>query len=405
MRVLVVSGRADHQFLFDACTYDFEDVILDALDATVFTSRTALSDLEASYDMAIVMGVSFQRLADLTKRLLPAVRDRITGPVVGYIFGGYGHLAKQSTGPLRRITLKWPQLFSGFDHLFSGIGNHVDVLSDSFGVETKYLPMAANILGVAARPYDGPGDRPIAVNAFGRQHPATLNAICDRLNHPGSDDLVYYTNLLAMGEAKDLPRYRNMFWQFLRKSRLSVAFDHVYTTPDKKDSYVGPRWFEALAAGTVVIGKAPPSPDCARLLDWTDATIDLSDDPETAADEVLALLEDTDRLRQASRRTLVEMARRHDWSHRLIEMFEELGLDTPKSLQDRCDRLTVRAMGLSKTGASLEWQSLHDLHGRSLGTGGHLTALAESPAPDPGQTATSSGESPSADRSDRISAR
>ncbi len=346
MRVLLVSGREDFRFLFDACAYDLEDVIVASMDVDVATSTTDPATLADRYDLVIVVAVSFFRLHKIAKGLLKRHRHRAAGPVLAYVFGGYGKIAAQARTPLHRLIRNWPGTFSVFDRIYLGIGDDVAEIADHLGVKTAYLPMAANVLGAAARPYETRLDRPISVSAIGRQKRDIVSSFCDRLNRPDSDEIVYYTNLLSVGEAMDLARYRAMFWQMLRKSRISVSFDHFFTSPETAQmSYVGPRWFESLAAGTVIVGKAPPTEDRARMLDWQDAAIDLSADPEEATAELLALLADDDRLRAASRENLVQMSLRHDWAHRLAEIFETEGLAAPATLTARLDTLRGNAEG------------------------------------------------------------
>lgn len=344
MRVLLVSGREDFKFLFDACAYDFEDTIIAAMDVDVATSKTDPATLADRYDLVIVVAVSFFRLYDISQGLLKDLRGRAKGPVLAYVFGGYGKVAALARNPVRRLLRNWLRSFAMFDRIYLGIGDDVDEIAGHLGVKTAYLPMAANVLGAAARPYESRLDRPIAVSAIGRQKKDIVSTFCDRLNRPDSDEVVYYTNLLSVGEAQDLLRYRAMFWQILRKTRVSVSFDHYFTSPDTaKATYVGPRWFESLAAGTVVVGKAPPTEDRARLLDWEDAAIDLSTDPQTATDELLALLADEDRLRAASRENLAQMSLRHDWGHRLADILDAEGLARPDSLTARLETLRGHA--------------------------------------------------------------
>jgi len=352
LHVLLISGRDDFRFLFDACAYDLEDVIIDTMDVDVVTSGTDPSTLAERYDLVIVVAVSFYRLHNIASGLLKQHRHRAAGPVLAYVFGGYGKVAALARHPVRRLLRNWLRSFSAFDRIYLGIGDDVAEIAGHLGVKTAYLPMASNVFGAAAKPFETRLDRPISVSAIGRQKEKIVSSFCDHLNRPDSDEIVYYTNLLSVGEATDLDRYRAMFWQILRKSRISVSFDHFFTSPEKAQmSYVGPRWFESLAAGTVVVGKAPPSEDRTRLLDWQDAAIDLSADPAEASDELLALLANEDRLRAASRETLVQMSLRHDWGHRLAELLEAEGLARPEKLTTRLEKLRGNAEAL-RTGIS-----------------------------------------------------
>lgn len=346
MRVLLVSGREDFKFLFDACAYDFEDTIMASMNVDVATSKTDPSTLAERYDLVIVVAVSFFRLFDISKGLLKQHRHRAAGPVLAYVFGGYGKVAALARNPVRRLLRNWLKSFAMFDRIYLGIGDDVDEIAGHLGVKTAYLPMAANVLGAAAKPFETRLDRPISVAAVGRQKRDIVSSFCDRLNRPDSEELVYYTNLLSVGEAMDLERYRAMFWQMLRKSRISVSFDHYFTSPDTaKASYIGPRWFESLAAGTVIVGKAPMTEDRTRLLDWEDAAIDLSANPQEATEELLALLADEDRVRAASRENLIQMSLRHDWGHRLADILAAEGLAQPEKLTARLERLRSNAEG------------------------------------------------------------
>lgn len=352
MKAVVISGRSDHRLLADACAYDAEDAVVAALGADLFTSATNPALIDKTYDIGFVFGISYQRVEDSLRRLLPKVRERIDGPLIGYLFGAYG--AKSvNRNPLKRLTRSRRTSFSRFDRLYLGIGDDADMIRDRLKVETHYLPMAANVLAVDAKPYFSRDDRPITVNAFGRQKKDFMDAFCDRLNVSERNELVYYSNLLQPGQASDLWRYRDMFWQMLRRSRLSSAFDHLFTNNVKAQlSYVGPRWFESLAAGTVVIGRAPDTEDRARLLDWTDSVIDLSPDPLQATEELVALVEDDDRLRRASRENLIQMSLRHDWGHRVAEILDVERLDRPESLRQRLWQLEETAVRLKKGASS-----------------------------------------------------
>ena len=82
------------------------------------------------------------------------------------------------------------------------------------------------------------------------------------------------------------------------------------------------------------------------MLDWEDALVDFSADPQVAADEFEALLADEERIRRASRRNLVQMHRHHDWGHRVAEVLTGEGLEFPEPLRAHLARLEARASEL-----------------------------------------------------------
>lgn len=351
MRVLIVSGRARFALLADACVYDAEDAAVAALDADLLTHDTDPETLAPAYDLVIVFALSFSRLDALRDRFIGDIRARSKGPLIGYVFGGYAALVKPSSNPIKRAFGRTRKRFLAFDRIYTGIATDVPAITDHIGVRTVYVPMAANVLKVDARPYGDRADRPIAINAFGRQKMEIVHALSPVVNTPESRDLLYVTNFIQAAPAADLWRYRAMFWQILRQSRLALCFDQFYANGgDAKLSYVGPRWFETLAAGGVVVGRAPPTPDTPVLLDWDDAAIELPDDPEAARDAVLALLADDGRIARASRAALVQMAAKHDWTHRVADMLADLGLAAPAALTARLEALAARSADLRAGG-------------------------------------------------------
>lgn len=350
MNILVVSARAAPSRLSDVNAFDVEDAIHDATGADLLVTGGDRSALRPSYDMLIVCGISFQAVGDLIARIEAEGRLPPAGRRIAYVLGGYGSAISRRPWP--REIARWlignrRERLRRFDRLYIGIPDDLALIEATLRVPIRYLPMAANVLPVAAEPLASRADRPISVVAPGRQHGAIVDAICDRLNGSGSGELCLRYNAWD-GSVNDLPRYRAMFWQILRRSRILMAFDHNYANPSRRTvlSHVGPRWFEAYAAGAVVAGRGPDTPEAAVLLDWPDAFIDVDDEPCRAADEVAALLADEDRLRAASRRNLAEVHARHDWRHRLDALLQAEGLERPARLDAQLRQLASRAQEL-----------------------------------------------------------
>lgn len=344
MSYLILSERGGSQSLANACAHDLEDLAADVLPADIVTPTSGTDHLQTSYEGALVVGVGQRVLRDLLNGLLPKVRERINGPIIGYLFGAYGDLVKDTRHPFRSILGPRRTPFSQLDCLFLGIRDEADFIAHMLNVPTQYVPMAAHMRRAAPPRYRPPAQRPVCIAAFGRQKDEIARAFNAHFNAPDRDELFLSMSFHNVRGSEDLPEYRRLFWQTLRNSRLSTAFDHFYTSPDTaKLSYVGPRWFESLGAGTVVIGRAPTGPDRAELLDWEDALIDLADNPAEATEQVVALLAQEERLDAISRRNLGQMYRRHDWGHRLVQMLKHIGQPVPPGLTDHLASLAESA--------------------------------------------------------------
>jgi hypothetical protein len=341
-KIAIVSGREYSMHLSEYCARDFEDAITESTEATLICpTPTSTQKSACSADIAIVVGITFDRLA----KLLQATEFAPDCKVVAYVFGAYQYATNRPRNPIRKWRKRnWYGAFAKLDCLYLGFDVWSDEISHDLNVKTAYLPMAANVLTVNASPYAG-DDRPIAVAAFGRQHQPTVAALSDALNRHESSDFFYYPSFLDARGANDSKRYRDMFWQALRQSKVSLAYDH-YAAPNingARCSYVGPRWFESLAAGTVVAGIAPQSDDCAVLLDWPNATIDLPEDPDASVEAIQGILTDGDFIREVSARNLVEMNKRHDWRHRLATILANDGFALPAFLSEQLEILAERS--------------------------------------------------------------
>ncbi|MCA0930681.1 glycosyltransferase [Ruegeria profundi] len=340
-KVLLVSGRGIQRTVADCCAQDFEDCILDAARATLFLAEEGKPAPTGDYDLVIVVGLNFRKMAT-TYRLAGMPQGRHT---VAYVFGGYGSHTTRYRDPVKRLLNPRYRAMTKLDKVYVGIPDAVEKIQKDLALPVSFLPMAADVLGVQAQPFETQKDRPVSVAGFGRLHSGISAAICDRLNRPGSEHLYLNNSVGGNTEPSDKPRYRATFWHTLRKTQISLAFDHFFANEKNtaEHSYVGPRWFESLAAGTVIAGVAPEYESRKSLLDWEDATIDLSADPETAADEIDALLADPERLHRASRLNLINMNRRHDWRHRLAEIYSDLGLTMDAPFKVSLDLLARRA--------------------------------------------------------------
>ena len=348
MSYLILSERGGRQALANACAHDLEDLAIDLLSADLLTPTSGTGHLKASYDGALIVSIGQQSMSDLLKALLPTVRDRINGPIMGYLFGAYGARVKNTRHLFRSIIGPRRTPLSRLDCLFLGIRDDAEFIGHMLNVPTQYIPMAANMRRAAPRHYRPPAERPICIAAFGRQKDEIASAFNARFNSADSDQLFLSMSFLDVQKSAMLSEYRRFFWHSLRNSRLSTAFDHFYTSPDTaKLSYVGPRWFESLAAGTVVIGRAPTTPDRAELLDWEDALIELDDDPAAATEQAADLLTQEERLDAISRRNLGQMYRRHDWGHRLVHMLNHLGQPEPARLTEHLAALDQSADALA----------------------------------------------------------
>lgn len=127
-------------------------------------------------------------------------------------------------------------------------------------------------------------------------------------------------------------------YQASKVAMTSAAKFDVFGSGDGSIRAVPNRLFEALAAGTIMVGAPPPSELNQTNQVGAIVVRELPSDV-TAAVEIVEQLADTDLTEE--RRHNAELARRHhDWSERWLRVFDLAGQTAPESLQLRLDRLT-----------------------------------------------------------------
>lgn len=311
------------------CLNEFEDVLVEALDARSFSPQsergpqwlpgrfqrerlslatTPLLEGTPSERVLFVIVINPQWL-----RILEAFGNwrRQFGIVAAYVFDSFEPGGREWIGKL--------------DHLFVPMMASIPPNGRTERTPTTFLPMACDVRKFGS----GVSERQMDVIGYGRQDRAHVEALAARFNARDSGRIFYHTTLRSPAVTGQV-EHRRLFWQMLRSSKIALAYDAMTTGQARFHcSFVAQRWFEALTAGCLVVGRRPTCPEVGQLLDWEDATIDLSDDPQKAVHEIELLLEDEARLKSAHKRNHQKCLLRHDWRNRIQTMLAELSLPLP----------------------------------------------------------------------------
>jgi hypothetical protein len=143
----------------------------------------------------------------------------------------------------------------------------------------------------------------------------------------------------------DPEEHRLLLANLLRRSRYYIANRSRVNEPEftmGRDE-ISSRFYEGAAAGTVMLGEPPRTPLFEAQFDWPDALITFPfDSPEIA--RLLAELDaDPERLSRVQCNNVRNSALRHDWVHRIREVFEVLGLPPTAGMLAREERLRALA--------------------------------------------------------------
>jgi hypothetical protein len=226
----------------------------------------------------------------------------------------------------------WPEKApKDFDCYFVPDRRAADHYRFHHGVQTHPVAFAADVLKFGWNHIN----RPLDLVAYGRQHGAYLQVFKQAFNDPRSNRFVYHDTTVG-SQCTDLGEHRNLIWKLLHRSRCALCFD-TSATPDSRQgpraqSVIPLRYYEAIAAGTAIVGLHPTVPEMVSHFDWLDATVELPPNPADALDFLEALLDDSERLNSIHVRNHVEAWQRHDWRYRIRDLLEHLGLNLPARL-------------------------------------------------------------------------
>jgi hypothetical protein len=144
-------------------------------------------------------------------------------------------------------------------------------------------------------------------------------------------------------EVHDHLQHREMFANMAKRSRYFLVApgkrksDSPEETGDQIE--VGFRYYEASAAGAVMIGQSPYCETFNTMFNWQDVVIEIQADGSDVADAISSLAAQPERLVAISRRNAREALLRHDWVYRWKKILDIVGLEPAPQLEIREKRL------------------------------------------------------------------
>lgn len=206
-----------------------------------------------------------------------------------------------------------------------------------FGIPVHQLYQGADCLRWSPRRQM---NREIDITAFGRTPPSYHDALVKRLHHAESPYL-YLHSPLGHLTGPEVHSERGMLFKLLQRTSISLAF-HMYIEPQgsrPRSMMVTSRWLESLLAGCIVAGKRPLSRMAEEMLFWPGATVELSENPDEAIDELVSLCSRPDELIKQRITNIRHMLKHHDWRLRIKSFCSLTGIPLPDQLVRDISRL------------------------------------------------------------------
>lgn len=352
----ILSFRKIRRSPAQCCLVEFEDVLLKCChgkliatesDIRLSTRNIYIQKIFNNYSISIpvknttqsnqiliIVGLSIYDCNIL--EFLPNWRTRFD-LVSAYIFDTYNTPSNIS------LFSRFTKLINRIDHLFIPMTEVIDDYRNTFTTNIEMIPMAADVLGFGKLKID----RYIDIMAYGRQFLPHKNTLENTYNTRNSPRIFYHTSHFQIGMIHDFYEHRRLFWKLLQNSKIAFAYDGIYTNPERfKCSFIAQRYFECIATGCVIVGKAPSCSEMKEIFGWKDSTLEIPMKENDLIPWLEELLENEDYLQEVQSRNYYNALKFHDWRYRFAQILDFIGLEKPSSLKEELSKLEHKTNNL-----------------------------------------------------------
>jgi hypothetical protein len=361
--VLQLSMRRVHDLVAYCGLYEFEDVVaaVTAADRVELLDYEAVENVRRAYKLGRLMTGSRRLAGALTPRLRAPRLSRdyeLFFPVFNDPFELFALKAIPNWRSRCRVAACFVcelwlnnlpefllELLSEFDYVFTGMQNPVARMASIIGKPCTYLPLAVDVLRFAPSPVSRP-PRVIDICYLGRRSPVTHEALVKLAGHRRI--FYYHDTVRASGLDKrqttfrvaNVREHRLLLANVLQRSRYYVANRSRINEREADGSEeISSRFYEGIAAGAVLLGESPRSPEFGKQFDWVDAVIPMPFDAPDVGDRLALLNADPVREAAIQHENVRQAALRHDWLHRLQHVFAVAGIPATEAMDVRASSL------------------------------------------------------------------
>ena len=361
-RVLVWSLRNVQNYVYNACLFEFEDVV-DTVDDTDILSPQQYSPIGKAVKRAVINKTKRFKALSLT-----SVNPYGSSIELAYEYDIYFvildfpwslsslNLLKNWRRKCRYVICYvveiWnsdiPQLvnflefFKDFDLVCIGTYCSLEAVQKAVSQPCVFLPPGIDMLKFA--PATVEEDRAVDVCNLGRRSSVTHKALLALAER----ESFFYYHELTNGSSLRIDNHqshRTLLANLLKNSRYCITNYAKADKPELIDGEceIGYRFFEGVATGNVLIGAPPRGDLFDKYFDWEDAIIPAQFDEPNIADIIHELDDQPNYLKRIRTQNIVNSLRKHDWVYRWEQILQHVGLSPTRALIDRKAQLLALA--------------------------------------------------------------
>ena len=213
--------------------------------------------------------------------------------------------------------------------------------------KNQYLPAGIDTLNFC--PYPNPPERSIDILSIGRRAQPTHQALLRMAREEGK--FYVYDTINALN-AYELEEHRSMVANLAKRSRYFIVSPGKFDRPEETGgvSEFGYRYFEAGAAGTLMIGMRPfNNAEFDKIFTWPDAVIEVSFDSDAIVSAIHELDKEPERQEIVRLRNITECLLHHDWAYRWESVLDWVEMPRLPMLEERKHILHERSRQVGDT--------------------------------------------------------
>jgi hypothetical protein len=229
----------------------------------------------------------------------------------------------------------FPREAAWFDRIFVTRQEDVEAVARRTGRPVSYLPVGTDAMGLVREAFSTRVPRTVDLLIYGRQIPEyEKNRVAERARGLG------LTVQVDIPMDQEPEANQRAVLGALVQAKFGLGFCSslgYYFGFSRPLAMLTPRWLDNLAAGTVMLGKAPQPAGSAALLGWEGGCVDIPLTLEEGLPVIQRLVREYDE--RVAWRNHYESVVRNDWRLRFRDMFAELGVPAPAPLVAELEQL------------------------------------------------------------------
>lgn len=224
------------------------------------------------------------------------------------------------------------KVLSKFDHVILNLSQSVDEINKKIGNKGFYLPLGID--SILFSPYPSNAHRTIDVYSIGRRSEETHRVLLKMFEE---NKIFYIYDTIVGSKIKDTEQHRFLFANMAKRSKYFIVNPGKIDIPSerKSQSEIGNRYFEGLAAGTIMIGEHPENEEFKKIFCWEDAVVLLPFN----SDKIRKIIDELEcqphRQQKIRTRNVIESLMKHDWAYRWETVLKTADLEPLPELLER----------------------------------------------------------------------